>query len=284
MMTMVIELLGEELRGHREEAGLSLSEVTARTGISTSKLSRMENGRKPQKPADVDILLKAYGVNGSRRDDLLALAGRAAGTHSASLRVLESKATTLIDYEQAVVPALLQTVPYAQAALREISMIDEVAVEEQYTNRIRRQAVLRTAQPPRFFAIVAETALRATIGGPEVMREQLRYLGEAGRKPNVTIRVVPDLPRGHPGLGGPFQRLQFRSRGAVVVLEHRTSSVIIEDAAQVKIYDRVVVELMSVALSKEDSLELIEYLADYRDSGPPSMVSATAITMTPNAP
>ncbi|WP_436492283.1 helix-turn-helix domain-containing protein [Actinokineospora sp. HUAS TT18] len=257
---MVIELLGEELRGHREGAGLSLAEVTAKTGISTSKLSRMENGRKPQKAADVDLLLKVYGVQGSRRDDLLALVDGMGGAQSATLRVLESKATMLVDYEQAIVPALLQTVPYAQAALREVSMIDEGCVEEQYTHRLRRQAVLRRADSPRFFAIVAESALRAAVGGRDVMRGQLRYLGEAGRKPNVTIRVVPDLPHGHPGLGGPFQRLQFRERGAVVVLENRTSTMIVEEPAEVKVYDRIVVELLSVALSEAESMTMIESL------------------------
>ncbi|MBC6451607.1 helix-turn-helix domain-containing protein [Actinokineospora xionganensis] len=258
---MVIELLGEELRGHREEAGLSLSEVTARTGISTSKLSRMENGRKAQKADDVAALLKVYGVQGCRRDDLLALAHGTEGSQVASLRVLESKATMIVDYEQAIVPTLLQTVPYAQAALREVTMVDEAALEEQYTNRLRRQAILRRAHPPRFFAIIAETALHTAVGGQEVMREQIRYLGEAASRPNVTIRIVPDLTHGHPGLGGSFQRMQFRSRGAVVVLENRTSSVVIEDTAQVRVYDRIVVELLSVALTRDESLTLLEKLS-----------------------
>ncbi|SDD17117.1 helix-turn-helix domain-containing protein [Actinokineospora iranica] len=266
--TVRLELLGEELRRHRESAGLSLADVTAKVGISTSKLSRMENGRKPQKVADVVTLLAIYGVTGHLRDDLLALARHAAepavwpddtpAGRFAALRILESKADMLVDYQATLVPVLLQTVPYAQAVAREVDMVDDQLIEERTTERIRRQAVLRALTPPRYFAILNEAALRTTIGGREVMRGQLRYLVEAGRKTNVTIRVVPRLTHGHPGLNGSFQRMQFRGRGAVVLLENRTSSLFVEDATEVKLYDRVVVELLSVALDEDASAALIE--------------------------
>ncbi|GLZ43279.1 helix-turn-helix transcriptional regulator [Actinokineospora sp. NBRC 105648] len=262
--TVRLELLGEELRGYRETAGLSLADVTAKTGISTSKLSRMENGRKPRKIDDVKALLVLYGVRGPQYDDLVALAHDAAEptawpeeTPSASLRVLESKAEMLVDYQAALVPALLQTVPYAQAVLREVDMVDEHAIEERTTERIRRQAVLRKSHSPRYYAILAENALRTTVGGGDVMRGQLRYLVEAGRKKDVTIRVVPRLGHGHPGLRGSFRRMQFPNRGALVLLENRTSSLFVEDTAEVKRYDQVVVELLSVALDEAASARLI---------------------------
>ncbi|MGQ0837622.1 helix-turn-helix domain-containing protein [Actinokineospora sp.] len=270
--TVRLELLGEDLRAHREAAGFSLADVAGKIGISTSKLSRMENGRKPQKAEDVAALLAIYGVKGTRREDLLALArsagdpaggpGIAPASRLATLRILEAKATMLVDYQSSLVPALLQTVPYAQAALREVGMVDEDSVEEQWTTRIHRQAVLRRVQPPQFFAIIAEPALRVPVGGREVLRGQLRYLLEAGQKKSIAIRVVPDRGHGHPGLGGPFERLQFDQRGAVVVLENRTSTLFVEDLAEIKLYDRVFVELLSVSLGKKDSLAMIADLAD----------------------
>ncbi len=265
--TVRLELLGEELRGHRERAGLSLADVTAKIGISTSKLSRMENGRKPQKVEDVVALLGIYDVRGAVRDDLLALARHAAepagwpdetpADRFAALRILESKADMLVDFQATLVPALLQTVPYAQAVLREVDMLDESEVDERAAERIRRQVVLRKPQPPRYYAILTESALRTPVGGREVLRGQLRYLLEAGAKENVTIRVVPRLAHGHPGLNGPFQRLRFRGRGAVVLLENRVSSLFVEDPTEVKLYDRVVVELLSAALDEDASAKLI---------------------------
>ncbi|PPK69665.1 helix-turn-helix transcriptional regulator [Actinokineospora auranticolor] len=266
--TVRLELLGEELRAHRETAGLSLADVTAKTGISTSKLSRLENGRRPHKVDDVTALLVLYGVREAHRDDLLALARDAAEPTawpeqrpSATLRVLESKAEMLVDFQAALVPALLQTVPYAQAVLREVDMVEERAIEDRTTDRIRRQAVLRKAQPPRYYAILTEAALRTVVGGSDVMRGQLRYLTEAGQKQNVTIRVVPRLHHGHPGLRGSFRRMQFHRRGALVLLENRTSSLFVEDTAEVKRYDQVVVELLSVALDEAASARLITELS-----------------------
>lgn len=257
-------LLGSELRAHRDRAGLSLAEVTAKVGISAAKVSRMENGRGPQQPADVAALLGLYGVTGLHRGDLVDLArglGEPGSGSDSALRLLESKASMLVDYRSSMVPELLQTVPYAQAALREVAMADEESIQDLWTNRIHRQAVLRRPQPPRFYAIIAETALRTSIGGREVMRGQLRYLVEAGARRWISIRVVPDLPHGHPGLGGTFQRLQFPRHGAVVVLDKRTSWLFVEDPGEVRHYDRVVVELLSTALNEEDSLSRIEHLA-----------------------
>ncbi|SER79483.1 Helix-turn-helix domain-containing protein [Actinokineospora terrae] len=270
--TVRLELLGEELRRHRETAGMSLAEVTAKTGISTSKLSRLENGRRPHKLDDVEALLSIYGVRDARRDDLVALARDATEPTawpeqrpSATLRVLESKAEMLVDYQAMLVPALLQTVPYAQAVLREVDMVEEPAIEDRATERIRRQAILRKPQPPRYYAILTETALRTVVGGREVMRGQLRYLVEAGTKPDVTIRVVPRLGHGHPGLRGSFRRLQFHGRGALVLLENRTSSLFVEDPTEVKRYDQVVVELLSVALDEAASTRMIAELGGLND-------------------
>lgn len=264
MTDVRVALLGAELRTQRDRVGLSLAEVTAKVGISAAKLSRMENGRAPQAPDDVAALLGLYGVTGFSRDDLLDLAGSlgvGAGGSDAALRFLEARAAMLVDYQSALVPELLQTVPYAQAVLREVAMLDDDAVLERWTQRIHRQSVLRKANPLRYYAIIAESALRNAVGGRAVLREQLRYLVEAGARRSVTVRVIPDLPHGHPGLGGPFQRLQFPHRGAVVVLDQRASRLFVEDAHEVKLYDRIVVELLSTALSETDSLARIAHLA-----------------------
>ena len=257
-----IALLGAELRTQRDRVGLSLAEVTAKVGISAAKLSRMENGRAPQAPDDVAALLGLYGVTGLHREGLLDVAGSLAGDGTdAALRFLEARAAMIVDYQSALIPELLQTVPYAQAALREVAMLDDDTVLDRWTQRIHRQSVLRKPHPPRYYAIIAEGALRNTVGGRAVLREQLRYLVEAGSRRTVALRLIPDLAHGHPGLGGSFQRLQFPHRGAVVVLDKRTSRLFVEDPAEVKHYDRVVVELLSTALSEADTLARVEQLA-----------------------
>jgi hypothetical protein len=47
----------------------------------------------------------------------------------------------------------------------------------------------------------------------------------------------------------------------VVFLENRTSSLFLEDRSEISAYDRVIVELLSVAMSEENSVRLVAELA-----------------------
>jgi len=51
--------------------------------------------------------------------------------------------------------------------------------------RMRRQKLLTAADPPRVWSILDEAALRQPVGGPAVMREQLRRLTEVAALPDV---------------------------------------------------------------------------------------------------
>jgi transcriptional regulator with XRE-family HTH domain len=271
--TVRIEVLGEELRRLREACGLTLAEVVARIGISESYLSRFEKGRRVPSPEDVSALLVIYGVRGEDRSELLALAKRASqpglwqrqGSYEArfaTLKLLESRATALFEFQPLVIPGLLQTMPYAEAIVREVGMFsDQEEIDSRVVGRIHRQAVLRRGNAPMLLAVVAETALRPLVGGPTVMREQLHYLAEVAERPNITLRVVPACVGAYPGLDGGFIRLRFNDRPSVVFLSNRTSSLFLEEPAEVNTYDRAIVELLSMAISEEDSLRLVVEMA-----------------------
>lgn len=271
--TVRIEVLGEELRRLREAAGLTLTQVAEQIGIHYSHLSRMETGKRPASPEDVASLLVVYGITGEERQEMLALAKRAVQpglwqrhgsfeARFAALKMLESRATTLIEFQPLVIPGLLQTVPYAQAIYREVGLFeDEEAIAERVAGRIHRQAVLRKRHAARLVAIVAESVLRHLVGGPAVMREQLRYLTEVSERPNVLLRVLPTAAGGHPGMDGPFIRMKFEDRPGVVFLPHRTSSLFLEESIEISDYDRVIVELMSMAMSEENSVRLVAEMA-----------------------
>jgi hypothetical protein len=71
-----------------------------------------------------------------------------------------------------------------------------------------RQQVLATLSSPRLWAVIDEAVLRRPLGGPEVMREQLRHLAEAAAEPNITIQVLP-FPGSAHAVTGPFSLLRF---------------------------------------------------------------------------
>src|ERR1700722_5083498 len=58
--------LAAQLRRMREVATLTGDETAKRLGWSASKLSRIENAQTPVSPPDLERILDAYGVSGSR--------------------------------------------------------------------------------------------------------------------------------------------------------------------------------------------------------------------------
>jgi transcriptional regulator with XRE-family HTH domain len=259
-------LIGEELRAHRETAGLTLRKVEEKAGIDKTTIHRWETGERPQRIEDVATLLAIYEVHGEQRRQLLELTReedrsglvlRHSSTMAqrvATLRFLESRATKLINFECQRIPGLLQTFPYAQELIR---ITSEELRDERATARIHRQAVLRKPRAPQFHAIIMESALHNLVGNRTVMRDQLIYLTEAARQPNIGLRVIPASAANHPGIDGPFIWMDFQHRPGVVVLENRTASVYLENEEDFTAYANVIVDLLTVAHNEEESVALV---------------------------
>jgi transcriptional regulator with XRE-family HTH domain len=268
--TVRLKLVGMELRRLREAMGWTILEAANRIGFGEAKLSRMETGERGQKCEDVAGLLAIYGVTGDEREEILELTRLADRPglwqrnsssftqRMATLKSLETRAVSLINFECELIPGLLQTVPYIQAVLRHVGLLnDESMIGGCAAARLHRQAVLRKSMAPEFLAIITENVLRNVIGDKAVMREQLNYLIEAARRPNIKIRIIPSTTGNHPGFDGPFLRLQFADRRGVIVLGNRTTSLYLEDDEDLAAYTDVMVELLSVALNEEDSVALV---------------------------
>jgi hypothetical protein len=54
--------------------------------------------------------------------------------------------------------------------------------------RIARQVILdRDEPPPMLWVLLDENVLTREVGGPKVMHDQLGWLAQAARRPNVTV-------------------------------------------------------------------------------------------------
>jgi transcriptional regulator with XRE-family HTH domain len=271
--------LGSELRQLREDAGLKLDDVTARTGLPKSKVSRVESARLSIKPADLDVLLDLYDVgDADKRDALHALArdGRKRGwwqTYSdiispayADLISLESVAVNMRTYQSTLIPGLLQTAEYARATIGAINMTStSTEVDALVEVRRARQSVLTRPEPMELWAVIHESALRPRIKGtPEIMREQLQLLLDRQKLPHVSIQVLPlDAPP-HVGMSGSFAVLGFPETADldVVLVESLTSALYVEDAAEVSRYGTAFEHLRAAALPFDESADLIATLKD----------------------
>ncbi|WP_083802204.1 DUF5753 domain-containing protein [Micromonospora sp. ATCC 39149] len=271
--------LGAELRLLRRREELTLEQVCDRLGwASTSKLSRIELGQSRPDLADVLDLLDVYRVAPDERDALIVIARDAAtgrgwwktlggmGERQRAYAELEAGAATVVEYQPAVVPGLLQTPAYARLRLGVARLLHpDMDVEADVRARLVRQEVLNRPEPPRYTALL-ELAACDPGGVPDgIWREQLRHLVNMAGKPNVTVRVVP------PGVtaGGahpltPFTRYSFPDPAdpRTVMLEALTTDVRLVSAADLAWYDAVVDRLLDAALPAAETTALLARLAD----------------------
>ncbi|MET9911866.1 helix-turn-helix transcriptional regulator [Streptomyces sp. NPDC006476] len=273
--------LGTELRALRTSAGLTSGEAARLVGWHQSKVSRIETGSSGVKPADVRLLLDAYGVADAQlRELLLALAGtdEGAGRHHwwhayrgvlpptyRDFISLESQASAMRTLETSVVPGLLQTPEYARAVTRAVvGGLDDERLDALVEVRLARQDVLRSDPPLELSAILDEAVLHREIGGPDVMARQRQQLMEAARLPQVRLQVLPFTAGAHVGITGPFVIFSFSSTSDldVVVLDHLTSSLYLERKEDLQAYTEAFNTLRIHALSPEDSLDYLAGLDD----------------------
>jgi DNA-binding XRE family transcriptional regulator len=258
--------LGQELRMLRKKERISLREAAQVIDASESKLSRIETGHRNAPLDDIASLLGLYRADSKKRAHLLALAREAHeigwlqasrpnfAQHQHTLIMLESKAEQIVNFGPLVVPGLLQTGDYTQAIMAESGVVPKDEIDDRMVTRLHRQSVLLRPSPPQLLALIDELVLHRTLGGPDVLRLQLRHLIKMASQPNITIRVIPN---GHVGASSSFDLLRIADRPAVVFLESLTSNLFVERPVDVDVYERTLERLAACALDEEESIETI---------------------------
>lgn len=267
--------LRAELKTLREGLGQTQKDVADALEWSSSKVIRIENGPVGISITDLKALLFHYKVvDDERVDELLELARgskqpawwhRFKDVHSAKFLTflgLESSAIRIRQFQQMVVPGLLQSPEYMRALLKSFGNSPEV-VERGSTVRLERQRTVMVENDVETFFILEESVLHRLIGDEWVMRGQLLHLKELAARPNIRIQIVPFTAGVHRGLGVSFEIFQLSEQEddyAMVVELPYQDRLIEESNEETKDYVAIFAELEKVALSPEDSLVLIDRL------------------------
>lgn len=267
--------LAARLRELRENANLTIDEVGDRLECSASKISRIETGHVGVTPRDVRDMLEVYGVDDDERDALVQLAreARKKGWWHAYNEVftgafvgLEADASFLHTHQALLIPGLLQTEAYTRAVIRAIRPdIGEADVDLRVRGRLSRQKLLtEEPSPPEYWAVLDQAVVERVVGGPEVMREQLKQLVELASLPHVTLQVVPFSAGAHAGMEAPFLILGFPEQADpdVVFVEYTTAGVYLEQPEDVHRYTLIFDHLRAAALKPDDTVELVDRTAD----------------------
>jgi transcriptional regulator with XRE-family HTH domain len=256
------------VRRAREEAGLTLKQVADALDWSESKLIRIERGSVGISVTDLRALLAYYGLRDTSHVDRLIGMARSARRVRTSWAEFESavspgfllflgyeeSASTMLHFNPALVPGLLQVEDYSRAVLDGAYVLPADHVEEKLRARLRRQRRLEEADPPTVDVVLDESVVRRSVGGPEVMVRQLQHLHEVAGRPNVSLRIVPFGAGLHPGMGGPFVILEFDDPAAdpVLHLETAAADVTLRDQpAVVEPYREAFTRLQSLAMDPE---------------------------------
>jgi hypothetical protein len=111
-------------------------------------------------------------------------------------------------------------------------------IERRVAVRMSRQKVLNRPRPLRLWAVIDEAALRRSIGGPDLARDQLDHLLTINEQTNVSIQIAPLSYGGHPAAGGPFTLLRFAQPDLpdIVYLEQLTSALYLDKLADIDQY------------------------------------------------
>ncbi|MGC1288350.1 MAG: DUF5753 domain-containing protein, partial [Streptosporangiaceae bacterium] len=116
---------------------------------------------------------------------------------------------------------------------------------------------LAEGNPPKFWAILDEAALRRIVGSAAVMLAQLDRLAELSGSESMTIEVIPFDAGSHPGFSV-FDIMEFAdSLPPVVYLEGLFGQIWYERSQDVDRYQDKFAALHALALDPQDSRELI---------------------------
>ncbi|MEU5550078.1 helix-turn-helix transcriptional regulator [Micromonospora sp. NPDC047793] len=270
--------LGRALRDLRTEARMTLDGAAEAMQCSRQKMWRMESGLGPARPLDVKVMCELYAATPELTTALVALATetKAKGWwHSYGVAIpdwfelyvgLESTAHQLREYEDTLIPGLLQTCDYAQAVYQQRADATEVERERLVRVRLQRQEILKRLLPqaPKFEVVLAEAALIRTVGDAAVMADQLRHLLTADEMSNVSIRVLPLTARMHRGAeAGTFVILDFppgkrtTPEPSVVYCESWTGALYLDRPEEYAAYEEVWASLDDLSLDEAESRQLI---------------------------
>lgn len=236
-----------ELRQARTSARMSQQQAAEELDWSLSKLIRIEHGAVKVGITDLRAMLRLYGITDDDRVEELVGVARASREQrwwddyrkliSPSFLqyvAMESTATLHRQFQNAVMPGLLQTRAYAHSLMTVYERDATPPMIEQYVEfRIKRQTALDTPGS-EYFVILDEAVLRRQIGGPEVMREQLEHLKEVAKRPSVAIQILPFTAGTHRAMRASFYVLEVPTgvedaTDTVVMLQNTLDDTVIKN-------------------------------------------------------
>ncbi len=267
--------LAAEVRALRARAGMTAADLAKRIGRSRADISRLENGHVIDQ-ADVLKILDVCGVDGDEWTKIMTIAREASetgwwesykdmGEPQAVYANLEAGATSIREYQQVLIPGLLQTPDFARARTDPDAVLKVLlseTVEGIVAGRMMRQRLLRRPGGPDYEAIIDELAIRRLAAPPAVVKKALYHVATlVNDAPKVSLRVLPVDARidGYATPRTSFTVYTFADPGdpMVVAINTTTADIFLTESEEVAPYEELFERLRKQALPATESLDLI---------------------------
>lgn len=250
------------LKLHRDRAGMTQPQLGEAVGYSTDTVAAIEQARRPAKLAftrGAERELDAQGTLMVLQDDV----DRAKlPEFFRNVALLEEEALSRYDWDPLLVPGLLQTEDYARALFSaHCPPLSEDEIELSVEARLARQRLLTRTKPVELCFIIGEAALRNSVGGKRVQREQLEALLKHAELPHVEIQVMPWTCGFHPGLNGPMVVMETAEHEVLGYVESQEAGFVVSDPEQVSAFTHRYGKMRSLALNPDESAQFIDRLA-----------------------
>lgn len=254
---------GAELKRRREAAGLTQEELSVRAVMSRTHIAHIEAGRRRPDVEDARRLDQMLQTGGFFENFLPALDGRMVAEHFAEALEFEGKATEIREYAPKLVPGILQTPAYAREVLSSgaVPKSDDER-DELLVTRLERARILDDFHSPKVWVLLDEAVLRRPIGGPEVMREQLRHIATLGESNRIRAHVLPFSVGYHALMEGFVSLMWFEDLPPIAYAEGLRSGRILELPSVVRECQVSYDHALGDALSHRKSLALIRSVAE----------------------
>lgn len=267
--------LGVLIRNLRSQAQLTHVALGQKIGTSQTTLSQVENGHQRLTDEQMETLIASLDITEGAAEELRELQGAATelgwweesgGLVSKTIERLvgfEAGATKISTYEDAYVPVLLQTPEYARAS---------ITAGEPYLTRsgnIRALVEFRTRRQQRlddpnlsYIAIMNEGALLRPVGGPGVMRQQIRHIIEADKKYKASIEflLLPLSAGENPAMGQSITIMSFPDEQdpEIVFMDYVAASGFATKPNEVRSHAATFGVALRLALRVEESIARLE--------------------------
>ncbi|MER6387659.1 helix-turn-helix transcriptional regulator [Streptomyces sp. NPDC001523] len=257
---------GKELRWQRERAGLTLQETVEGSFYGVSYLSEIERAQR-RMPLDlarhVDRVLRTDGFFERCCEDARKARQGPHAAYFAPVAESETRARTIEEWANALIPGLLHTGPYTRAIANATHPLDSPEeVEAKVRNRLKRGRLFEDPKRPEYWVILHESLLRHPLLPPQEMAEQLDHIASLTKRRRIVPQILPWDVSTRPFMAHSIKLMEFEDEPPLMYTEGPYHGQLIDDPALVRRYRKTYDRLRAAALSSEATLAIIESTAE----------------------